>query len=636
MADRRLVWNQLTAPDLSAASAAIARANQSFNAGFEGGASILERYGSAQKTRADDEILAEIAGLGDETEFDAFIDGGGLAGRNLSEGMRNTILSLRGNLVDQEGVRARTDGTRASTANTRATTGINLARESRSATEFQDQIARRDFLRENSALGGDATQFADKYGNTVGGLTEVVGDGQVQRQVYQGLLDRGLPEHVAQGFMLNFLDESGFNPSIEERTPNVHGTRGRGLYQLTGARREAFEARFGNDYSIDNQLDFLMEELNGSERNARDAIFAAQNAGDAGAAIVSRFLRPAEEHRVERSNRYRGTTYDVPTGGRTIQQDTPVQAYRRLLEESGQFTRGEIESEMSSITGAANAREEELIAADEQATAQAEAERRASAILGAVQDPNNLSGVQAGRSLLTDEAVPATDRLGDVAALEGALQSSTLQGILAPEVEGDPETAAIVENSLAASRAELNSTDQARAIGDIERYAEDPAASLEADLGLHNDGQAAGVIGGFLSKGQAGYDRNNLRNLINDYARQFKVEPSVVAVAMRDVFERDPLTILGFNANTLENRFERDRVENAIGQLTQERIRAFREGSSNVDLQESEMRAVQSQARTLRQQIAKTPEGPQREALEAQLATIDIQLAEIEGRRRNQ
>ena len=48
-----------------------------------------------------------------------------------------------------------------------------------------------------------------------------------QNEVVNGLVARGVPQHVAIGVAMNFRDESGFNTSINEATPNAHGTNGR-------------------------------------------------------------------------------------------------------------------------------------------------------------------------------------------------------------------------------------------------------------------------------------------------------------------------------------------------------------------------------------------------------------------------
>lgn len=138
--------------------------------------------------------------------------------------------------------------------------------------------------------------------------------------IREGLIARGLPEHVADGFIMNFQDESGLNPGINEAAPLIPGSRGGfGLYQLTGPRRTAYEqfaSQRGVDPSdVDAQLDWLMYELQGPEAKAAQSIFSAGSAGEAGAAIVNNFLRPAVEHRQSRASRYLGGASAPAAGG---------------------------------------------------------------------------------------------------------------------------------------------------------------------------------------------------------------------------------------------------------------------------------------------------------------------------------
>lgn len=147
--------------------------------------------------------------------------------------------------------------------------------------------------------------------------------------VRAGLVQRGLPPHVADAFVMNFQDESGLNPGIEEREFNVHGTKGFGLAQWTGPRRrqlEAFARQRGTPVSdVDTQLDFLMTELQGSEAGAARSILSAPDAGTAAAAIVNNFLRPAEEHRARRVAEYTGGGGGVSTNASGMIQ-APAQA----------------------------------------------------------------------------------------------------------------------------------------------------------------------------------------------------------------------------------------------------------------------------------------------------------------------
>lgn len=135
--------------------------------------------------------------------------------------------------------------------------------------------------------------------------------GDAATRIRAGLIKRGLPEHVADAFVMNFKDESGLDSGINEAAPIVPGSRGGfGLSQWTGPRRralEAFAAQRGAPVSDeDTQLDFLMEELSGSEAAAARHILSAGTKGEAAAAILNKFLRPAEEHRARREARYLG------------------------------------------------------------------------------------------------------------------------------------------------------------------------------------------------------------------------------------------------------------------------------------------------------------------------------------------
>lgn len=146
---------------------------------------------------------------------------------------------------------------------------------------------------------------AGSYGADISGY----GQNDRAQRLRRGMIDRGLSEHVADGFMMNFQDESGFNAGINEANPTVAGSRGGyGLYQLTGPRRTAYEQyadSIGANYnSEDAQLDFLVHELGSTEASAARRINMTTNAGEAGDAIVRYFLRPAAEHQQSRSARY--------------------------------------------------------------------------------------------------------------------------------------------------------------------------------------------------------------------------------------------------------------------------------------------------------------------------------------------
>lgn len=127
------------------------------------------------------------------------------------------------------------------------------------------------------------------------------------------MLERGIQDHVADAFLMNFQDESGFDPGINEKAPLVKGSRGGfGLYQLTGDRRRAYEefAKMRGAALDDEvaQLDNMMRELEGPERAAAEAIFSAPDTRSAAIAIARDFLRPSEENLAKRIAKYSGET----------------------------------------------------------------------------------------------------------------------------------------------------------------------------------------------------------------------------------------------------------------------------------------------------------------------------------------
>jgi hypothetical protein len=157
-------------------------------------------------------------------------------------------------------------------------------------------------------------------------------------QIRDGLIRRGLPEHVADGFLLNMKDESGLDPGINEISPTVPGSRGGfGLIQWTGPRRVALEqaaAERGvpvND--IDLQLDQLVAELQGPEAKAASRIMSTRNPGEAAAAIATDFLRPAPEHLARRVAEYTGGAPTMSSmGGSSGPDMSKIMQIAQLLE----------------------------------------------------------------------------------------------------------------------------------------------------------------------------------------------------------------------------------------------------------------------------------------------------------------
>jgi hypothetical protein len=116
-----------------------------------------------------------------------------------------------------------------------------------------------------------------------------------------GLVQRGIPLHIAQGMVANMMVESRLDPGINEIAPIVPGSRGGyGLNQWTGPRRRQFEEfaqeRGASFDDLNTQLDFTLWELQNTERGAWNALQGADDPVEAARIYSERFLRPGIPH----------------------------------------------------------------------------------------------------------------------------------------------------------------------------------------------------------------------------------------------------------------------------------------------------------------------------------------------------
>lgn len=181
------------------------------------------------------------------------------------------------------------------------------------ALNFATPILHKQNMERKNALSDIPQQINHNALASYGGPTRraaAVADNQMGAYIQNGLIERGMPEHIAEAYVWNMQDESGLDAGINELSPLVKGSRGGfGLSQWTGPRRRAYEAYAGDQGvaldDVDAQLDFLMHELGTSEAGAARRIYATNNTNDAADAILRYFLRPAPEHVARRSADYR-------------------------------------------------------------------------------------------------------------------------------------------------------------------------------------------------------------------------------------------------------------------------------------------------------------------------------------------
>lgn len=127
------------------------------------------------------------------------------------------------------------------------------------------------------------------------------------------LLAGGLPAHVVDGIMMNGRDESGFDPAAVGDNGSALG-----ILQWNGPRMKAlkeFAASLGGEATDPLiQAKFTLHELQGPEKAAYARLMATKTAGEAGAAFVNHFERPAEEHRARREAEYLGSSGSYDSG----------------------------------------------------------------------------------------------------------------------------------------------------------------------------------------------------------------------------------------------------------------------------------------------------------------------------------
>ncbi|MEV4124172.1 phage tail tip lysozyme [Nocardia sp. NPDC049707] len=120
-------------------------------------------------------------------------------------------------------------------------------------------------------------------------------------EIYQYLLRKGFTPEQAAGILGNMQVESGFDTGAYNPAEGAIG-----LCQWEGGRRTNLEAFAANDpqrRSVTDwtlQVDFMMHELEGSERGAYSRLRSATSAGDAAAAFDQYYERSSGEARGQR------------------------------------------------------------------------------------------------------------------------------------------------------------------------------------------------------------------------------------------------------------------------------------------------------------------------------------------------
>lgn len=112
--------------------------------------------------------------------------------------------------------------------------------------------------------------------------------------VFVRMIEKGIPPHIAAGYVGNFMVESG--RSLNFRAVG-DGGNAYGIAQWNGPRRRALFAYTGTtDPSLDQQIDFWLHEIQTTEASAHSRIMRATTAEEAAQLVSDLYERPGVPH----------------------------------------------------------------------------------------------------------------------------------------------------------------------------------------------------------------------------------------------------------------------------------------------------------------------------------------------------
>ena len=109
-----------------------------------------------------------------------------------------------------------------------------------------------------------------------------------QKIAYNFFVGKGLQPYQAAGIVGNLMGESKLNPSAINPTSKAFG-----IAQWLGNRKKKLFAKYGDKPTIDQQLEFVWEELNTSEKKAFDKLLQTQSVEEATNSFMKHFERPS-------------------------------------------------------------------------------------------------------------------------------------------------------------------------------------------------------------------------------------------------------------------------------------------------------------------------------------------------------
>jgi hypothetical protein len=109
---------------------------------------------------------------------------------------------------------------------------------------------------------------------------------------YNYYLKKGVPAVQAAGIVGNLAAESGFNTTVVGKADSKQS---QGIGQWHSERLNGLKKFAGNNWTtLDSQLDYVLHELNTTEKKAKTSLFSAKTPQEAAIAFMNDYERPAE------------------------------------------------------------------------------------------------------------------------------------------------------------------------------------------------------------------------------------------------------------------------------------------------------------------------------------------------------
>ena len=103
-----------------------------------------------------------------------------------------------------------------------------------------------------------------------------------------------LQDYQIAGLVGNLMQESSLNHTIVNKNSGAYG-----LAQWLGSRKEALYRKYGKNPTFDQQLDFIWEELNTTERSAFNHLLQTRDYKEATNSVMNKFERPSAREKAE-------------------------------------------------------------------------------------------------------------------------------------------------------------------------------------------------------------------------------------------------------------------------------------------------------------------------------------------------